>query len=515
MTTQANTEMDDAKNKAEENKAFTGGAGTGAGHGLRYTAKGWRGDEGAAPRRPAYNATPDMSAPEYRDLGHRIGGDITGGGSGAGARNSITELRPEPAAAKAAGVLADAGLCKRGTLPHSPKRAKASTPKPLVIPDAARADFSQPVFESGKEAARWAWEQAHGDLVAEVSAEHDLGRRLLRIGQRAAARAGRRLLAQKGVTASDTSLADAASEAVLSVLLHVRGLDRLTAEQWTRARVLRVVCLYAARGAQKSLVGWARVGMTGDNSQAVAWLDWSSMAAEALHEAADKGTTPGSADKSARLAAVRWVFRVGFLQFRDGLPGDMRPAARAAAARAARSRCRVVSNVLLGSSLADACALSGFGSVKAFANSCDAAGFWESLQAAAASRLGQHEEQARVALRRYGLEVGQLRRALLALGDVRPVITQTHHVTSKGWPAKLKTTDKAKLAKWQAACSLWEQYLTAKARAVHYRGAVQAARAADAKAWARIAHGIKSSRCADLRQLVGLVDAKGKRRKAS
>lgn len=455
-----------------------------------------------------------MSAPDYANFGHRVGGDITGGGSGAGARGAVVELR---AAGHVAEVRKGAGLGDK--LPFAVKRSKVTKSRPMVMADGAAQDFALPVFESRADLARHEWETEHAYLVAEVAGEHELGKRLLAIGRRAGARAARRLLAQKGVAASDTSIDDAASEAVLSVLQHVRGVDRLTAEQWTRPRVLRVLGLYAARGAQKSLTGWARVGMTGDNSQAVGWLDWASMAAEVLQEAASGpmqaagagagSGAPGSADDAARRSAARWVFRVGLGQFRAGLARDMHGPARAAALRAARSRCRVVVNVLFGSSLPDACALASFSTVRKFAESCTAAGFWEALRdAAETGRDGWHTEPALVAQRHHALEAGKLKRELLALGDVRPVLTAPERSSGRAGTFRRERargqsrTDRAALDRWQVWCSLWERYQVAKGKAIHWRNVARAARKADRAAWARIEKGIKSSRCADLKALL-------------
>jgi hypothetical protein len=114
------------------------------------------------------------------------------------------------------------------------------------------------LFESTLEFDRWADpEQTLPDSLADM---------LLAVGKRAAIRQASRLEERRGVQPSQTSKDDAAADAVLRVLQHMRRLDKSNPAQWQTVRFRRAVNLYAARGAFNSLASWSSLGMTGGSS---------------------------------------------------------------------------------------------------------------------------------------------------------------------------------------------------------------------------------------------------------
>jgi hypothetical protein len=233
------------------------------------------------------------------------------------------------------------------------------------------------------------------------------------------------------VRASATSIEDAASDAVLALLSSVRRFDKVKPQHWSSVRFLRVLAMFAGRAAFLSLASWSVGGMVGDGSfsksdkrqylasvegleaSAAAAADTEDQAATspevatqtgkafALRLESGRGSAVTEGDWRARVAAVRWVYRVGFFAVKESATGK----GSAAAVAAALARCQVVGRVILGHSLIDACALSGFADVKCWVQSCKAAGFFESLKAArlAHSLDCSAVELARVSVRRYGL----------------------------------------------------------------------------------------------------------------
>jgi hypothetical protein len=391
--------------------------------------------------------------------------------------------------------------------------------------------------------------QARAAIAAAVTSEHDLPGRVLAIARRAAARQARRIFDYRGVTPSRSSIDDAASDAVLGLLSSVRRLDKLTPAQWSTRRVLRVVGMYAGRAAFRSLASWAVVGMVGDNTTtrgdarqwvgelqndlARAWgkldslpedgadmanqrarlasldasLPATSRAALALDMPAPPDYSAPDSITSARRAAVAWVYRVGYRQFKATL--GKRGTGRAV--QAALSRCRVVASVIMGASLTDACAATGFASFKVFAQSCKESGFAAALRDARARAAmdGSQVEQYRIAMRRYALEVAQHARALHACGGGwRDVLhTSTHRATTAHGLAR-----GARVAHRRA---IVRDYLRALGLAVHYRDAMRRAMSDDLRAFDRMLSGVFADRFGDLRLMLGFVDSEGRERGAS
>lgn len=251
-------------------------------------------------------------------------------------------------------------------------------------------------------------------ILAEIASESDLSGRLQAIGARAARRQARRLVELRGVKPSDTSVQDAAQDAIVGILQHVRRVDKATAAHWQSMRFVRVIALYAGRAAFNSLCSWSRLGVTGDNTGAGTASNWCEFVTDALDTIHQEHHHQGEpVDARARRAVVRWVFNIGLRQFAAGLPVDMRGAARASAVNAARRRCRVVGSIIFGASLADACIqaggtlrfnpvtgekifIPGFTSANNFQDSCRTAGFWTALKAARVASIRDIDHPASV-----------------------------------------------------------------------------------------------------------------------
>ncbi len=372
--------------------------------------------------------------------------------------------------------------------------------------------FDAPLFESKLEFERWAQGQD--------KARCGLSDKLLALGKRAAQRQRRRILNLRGVAPSDTSVEDAAADAVLAILTHVRKLHKITAAQWESYRLVKVLSMYAGRGAFNSLTAWAGLGMRGANhaqfnGQGAArlaigmdgrvetgkggfdWLGDLTTAAFVELQAADE-SAPGAREQDhlARWAAARWVFRVGWREFGAGLPCDMRGGARAAAMRAARSRCRVVGEIIYGASMVDACAVSGYDSVKAFAQSCDAAGFWQGLQAA------RHGDSL-AGLGQLWRMRDHAQRAAAAIKTMRSIgCVAVREVTSGGnVRAGMASSRRGNLLALRQAEAARAFHL---AQAVLHRNQVQREMAAERQAFACVMRGVRTAKFGNLRSVVGL-----------
>lgn len=408
--------------------------------------------------------------------------------------------------------------------------------------------FDAPLFEDKRDFDLW--------LASGIHAGDPLANRLQDLGKRAAARAARRLLETRGAVASDTSKADAASDAVLSILQHVRRLDKITSAHWSSRRLFRVLAMYAGRGAFNSLASWSSLGMTGgtDGKRAVKVL--SSFTIHCPDNGPDGGvdddtfpqgeprqgqsnlipalttdlaagmdTQPTQSEQAARRGLIRWVYQVGFREFKSKLPKGGTGAGNAAAIRAARSRCRVVANVILGASLVDACAMpdkstlrtinatggecveqvelsraSGFSSFKSFSESCSKAGFWESLQAAAAARVTPAIIQASNQMRAWAVDAKQAIQELRAIGAANWDCERFNVSPCVGAALRVR-----QLLAERAECL---------AQAGYWRNVLRQHRQANRAAFDRVLVGVKSSRFSNLRSVVGLtVRRKGSGRK--
>ena len=377
--------------------------------------------------------------------------------------------------------------------------------------------------------------RARAAIVAAISSERDLPSRILAAGRRAAARQASRIWQLRNVRASRTSLEDAASDAVLGILAHVRRLDKLTDAQWQSVKVLRVLGLYAGRAAFRSLASWSVSGMSGDASafarsrgivqeltEGLA-QESSLLAASLPGDDAGQGVTSraqlsegltvrrkaddplfDAAGFAARRALVRWVYQVGLRDFKASLPAGK---GTGQAVKAARSRCRVVGNVILGQSLIDSCALSGFGNVKAFVQSCKASGFFESLRQARAAAVADCAavELARVAQRRFALQAASAIKRLRAL-DVA------------SWDCERLGVRGAGVSGSAGGLVAVRRLIDARgycvAMARHYKGVAARAAADNLRAFERVLQGLASDRFGDLSALVGLQDKQGRKRGA-
>jgi len=222
----------------------------------------------------------------------------------------------------------------------------------------------------------------------------------------------------------------------------------------------------------------------------------------AEHRPDDQVWLPSS--QAARRSVVRWVFQVGYREFKASL-SDGKGKGRAAGA--ALSRCRVLGNVILGASLADACSVSGFSTVKAWVESCKDAGLFESLRASRVAGLAdcQAVELHRVASRHWALQVNRLARALASVGGVAwadTMATDSQRAQGRrGKAAGARTLRRRAIVRDLARALDLATWHKAKARAA----------AADTLAlFDHALDGIHSDKWGDLRVLAGLSDKLGR-----
>jgi hypothetical protein len=367
--------------------------------------------------------------------------------------------------------------------------------------------------------------RARAAIAAAVVSACDLPSRIMAAARRAAAKQASKIWEFRGVRASRTSLEDAASDAVLGILQHVRRLDKVPAAAWSSVKLLRVLGLYGGRAAFRSLASWSVAGMSGDAAafarrgglvQALttdlaceASLLASSLPDGSLSEGLTfrrKVDSPlyDESRQFPRRAFVRWVYDVGFRQFKAALPDGK---GKGPAVKGARSRCRVVANVILGQSLADACALSGLASVKGWVQSCKASGFFESLKAARLKAVldCQAVESARIAQRRFALQAAA-------------AVKRLRYLNSSAWDSERLGVRGAGLSGSPAGLVAVRRLMDARAHcltmAKHYKAIAQQAIADNVKAFDRVLDGLHSDRFGDLSQLFGITDRLGRRRGA-
>lgn len=268
---------------------------------------------------------------------------------------------------------------------------------------------------AANEFAAWANSSpARAEIGAGVRADADGWAALQWLGARAARNASRRMMERRSVTVSRTSQDDAAADAVAAVATaYPRGCLRLVNHRLGSGR-FRILARIAGGAAWGSLSKWSVAGMTGRDAGKVPVL-WSAVF-DVVKDCIAADLTPlpfEGIQGAARRAVVRWVYRVGLVGFKAALPAG-NAGARATAIQGARRRCRVVASVVMGQSLFDSCAVHGFGSVAAFVNSCERAGFFPALRAARARTLAdcQAVEAHRVAARRYALDAAKSIRRL-------------------------------------------------------------------------------------------------------
>jgi hypothetical protein len=291
----------------------------------------------------------------------------------------------------------------------------------------ARADAAQARADMRGNARAWCATRDKAQLRLAIEArdkarQFQIGAVLLDIGEHASKAQARRVHELRGGNPpSATSIDDAAADACASIVAHVRRLDKLTVAHWQSARVLRVLRLYAARGAFLSLAIWAGAGLTGDNTGAARFNGAlvESLTVDLARHLASGGddAEPFEHDTRARRAVVRWVFRVGLYDFARGLPADMQAGARARAVAQARQRCRVLGSVIMGATFDDATRNAGFSSLAVFARSCKEASLFESLRNARAAAVEDcgAVEFARVGVARWRIAAGAAWRKLAHL----------------------------------------------------------------------------------------------------
>ena len=291
----------------------------------------------------------------------------------------------------------------------------------------ARAEAAQARADMRGNALSW---RATGDTAQlglaiaarDTARQFEIGALLLSIGEQASKAQARRIHELRGGAApSATSKEDAAADACASIVAHVRRLDKLTLQHWQSERLLRVLRLFAARGAFLSLATWAGAGLTGDNTSA-ARFDGAlveALTVDLARHLASGGdeVEPFEHDTAARRAVVRWVFHVGLYDFARGLATDMRGAARTQACKQARQRCRVLGSIIMGESFDEATRNAGFSSLAVFARSCKEARLFEALRDARAAAIEDCSavEFARVGVARWRIAAGAAWRTLARL----------------------------------------------------------------------------------------------------
>jgi hypothetical protein len=283
----------------------------------------------------------------------------------------------------------------------------------------ARADARTARADMRSNALSWRATRDTAQLNLAVQArdtarQFEIGALLLAIGEHASKAQARRVHELRGGNPpSATSIDDAAADACASIVAHVRRLDKLTVAHWQSARVLRVLRLYAARGAFLSLALWSGAGLTGDNTGAARFNGAlvQSLTIDLARHLASGGdeAEPFEHDGAARRAVVRWVFRVGLYDFARGLPANMQAGARAHTITQARRRCRVLGSVIMGATFDDATRNAGFSSLKTFAESCKGASLFEALRNARAAAVEDcgAVEFARVGAARWRIAAGK------------------------------------------------------------------------------------------------------------
>ena len=343
-------------------------------------------------------------------------------------------------------------------------------------------------------AASDAQRERRAAIVEEINKEQRLGRRALAVGRVAGWRAAEGLRYWRGVHPSFTSIEEAAAAGTAAAA-------RVACE-WTGelGAVLHLAMRRAAAiAARASLTSWGNLGMTGRNTAGRVY-DIQHLGDELIEtlRAEGAGAVEIPAWRGARFTVIRWVYAVGYRDFCKGLGAG---AGAGAARRAARSRCRVIGNIIMGASLADACGLSGFGGVQAWQDSCNGAGLWQALRQSCSSQRDTCEES-RIAVRRYGLEVATLTRQLRGMESPGVALSGewrgTDTVGGQGKRGGAALQRRAAMRAIQAPCD------KARAMARAWRR-VQLARAARVEcAYERVIQGLGASNWGDLRKLVGL-----------
>jgi hypothetical protein len=361
----------------------------------------------------------------------------------------------------------------------------------------------------------------------DTARQFEIGAVLLDIGERASKAQARRVHELRGGNPpSATSIDDAAADACASIVAHVRRLDKLTVAHWQSARVLRVLRLYAARGAFLSLATWSGAGLTGDNTGAARFNGAlvESLTVDFARHLASGGddAEPFEHDTRARRAVVRWVFRVGLYDFARALPSDMQAGARARACKQARARCRVLGSVIMGATFDDATLNAGFSSLKNFAESCKAASLFEALRNARAAAVEDcgAVEFARVGAARWRIAAGAAWRKLahlqsaLAMPDTGDTIRRAPGAHKRGRAGIRATLAARSLARRHAV----EAFNHALALRDYWRKVEQRAAAANLRAFdmvfARRVSDMRDSgtvaRFDDLLHVAGLRDSLGR-----
>jgi hypothetical protein len=400
---------------------------------------------------------------------------------------------------------------------------------------------SQPVLDVTKASAR-------ARIVDDLDREHATGRLILSVANWAAHKQARRLFQLRGVTASLTSIDEAASAAVHGILTYshklpdgsrvtlARRFNKVQAERWQSPKLINALRLWASRAAFASFSTWANVGTTGDNTINSQSFVGRGFVDEFTTELANQLSMEHwrnddqlwfEPSKAARWRVVRWVYRIGYRQAVRGLTGLGSGRTR----HAALSRCRVLGSLVFGASLVDACAMAGFASVKAWIESCKGAGFFPALRASRQAELVQlpSVRALRASMRGFALQAATATRSMRASAGVwdsasastlRRVRVRSGASSVQYVPCGYRVTHPASVRSivgqgvsgsgqaqagfnWLRACDAREQAI---ARATMLRGQALDLVASNLAAFDRCMAGLHSDKWGNLRQLFGMVD---------
>lgn len=291
----------------------------------------------------------DRLPPNLETLGHRVGGDITGGGG-------------------------------RGT-----GKAKTKQARPV---GAGIDEEMQRAAAQAEQEERWPW------IAAAIKAEQELGLRLMRLaggegyakgkpvsegGGGCAARAARTLSRKYGKRPSATSVQDAASDALGAMWARVSSKRGIRPGHWERPRFLKLLWRVGWRAAYKSLVEFASP-VSGRSSEVdkLQFVPLSEVQLDVEREglqtwSQQAAVRPPSARESARETAARWVWSVLVSSIKGKGAGPSQ------ARRTAAQRARVLIRLLHGQSFDDAARLSGFASGRAAVESFRSGQVWAKL----------------------------------------------------------------------------------------------------------------------------------------
>ncbi|HEY1171089.1 MAG TPA: hypothetical protein VGH19_06920 [Verrucomicrobiae bacterium] len=395
---------------------------------MKLTAMGWTGATNEAPKRMDWGLLP----PDVATLGHRVGGDITGGaGQGRGIDDGSIVVDGGAASFRSPTgeweeVAPSAGVkALQASNRLTPRRVPIKQARP--VGEGLDKEMRGAIAQAEQE-ERWPW------IAEEIRKEQEVGLRLMKLaggegfskaqsatwgGGGCAARAARSLTRKYGKSPSSTSIQDAASDAVSAMWAKVSSKRGVRPEHWERSRFLKLLWRIGWRAAHKSLVEFASP-VSGRSSEVdkLQFVPLSDVQLEVEQAglqtwANQAAVRPPSAKDNARETACRWVWAVlvGSIKGKGAGPSQAR--------RTAAQRARVLVRLLHGQSLSDAARLSGFASGRAAVESFRSGQVWAKLGDACTDHWERMPElkHLRARARVTALRAGKLIKAQRALAS--------------------------------------------------------------------------------------------------